>query len=508
MDKRKIFKITLLVFIAIVIAAFPSCSKQKTGKATEMRYGFTTEPATLDPLSPANTADGRSILFNVFEGLVKPDTDGRLLPCIAESWTIDETATVYDFTLRQGVRFHDGSTVSSADVKFSLDIAAAAGFDGLSMIKEVASPQENHVRVTLVSPDPEFLPYMTIGIVKAENPNREKNIIGTGPFFIESYTVQQNLVLKKFDDYWQRSLPEPKDIPRLEKVTIVFYANSDALTLALRGGSIDGASITGSMASQLDHRFFDIINSYSASVQLMALNNAAPHLGDERVRKAINYGVDIHEIINIAFFGVGVPSGSPIIPGLSYFYVPSLDYPYEPDTARQLLAEAGYGQGNKPSLEITVPSNYTMHVDTAQVIASQLEKIGITTTIKLVDWATWLSDVYRGRKYQATIISLDSAVVSPRSFLTRYHTGSGSNFINYSNAYFDRVYDACLTETDETKRLRLYMEAQHIISASAASVFLQDILYFRAFRGGAFSGSLNYPLYVIDFSTIYGIDKH
>ncbi|MDR0495932.1 MAG: ABC transporter substrate-binding protein, partial [Treponema sp.] len=151
-------------------------------------------------------------------------------------------------------------------------------------------------------------------------------------------------------------------------------------------------------------------------------------------------------------------------------------------------------------------SNYTMHVDTAQVIAEQLAKIGINVSIKLVDWAAWLSDVYFGRNYQATIISLDGVNVSPKSFLYRYHSGNGSNFINYANAGFDRVYGEVLAEIDEGRRIALYKEAQKIISADAASVYIQDIMGFKVFRAGVYGGVLNYPLYVIDFASMYGKD--
>jgi len=508
MKERKIFRAALLAFLAVAVSF--SCTRQNDSgeTATELRYGFTTEPASLDPLSPRGTADSRSILFNVFEGLVKPDTSGRMQPCIAESWTVEQDDRVYNFTLRDGVRFHDGSIVNSADVKFSLDTAAAAGFEGFNRIEEITITGVNQLRVTLNAADPDFLPYLTIGIVKAENPDREKNVIGTGPFFIESYTVQQNLVLKKFNDYWKRSLTPPVDIPRLEKVTIVFLANSDALMTALRGGSIDGADITGSMVAQIGSGNFDTFVGYSASVQLLALNNNTAPLDDVRVRRALNYGIDIQEIIDIAFFGMGTPSGSPIIPGLSAYYEDSLTYPYNPDTARALLADAGFNEMRKLSLEITVPSNYVMHVDTAQVIVSQLGRIGVDASIKLVDWPTWLSDVYRGRNYMATIISVDSAVVSPRNFLSRYHSGAGSNFFNYRSGEFDTIYNSILTEMDEAKRIQLYKEAQRVITQDAANVFIQDILYPKAFRGGAFGGVLSYPLYVTDFSSIYGIQKN
>jgi peptide/nickel transport system substrate-binding protein len=149
-----------------------------------------------------------------------------------------------------------------------------------------------------------------------------------------------------------------------------------------------------------------------------------------------------------------------------------------------------------------------MHVDTAQVIAGQLERIGVEVSIKLVDWPTWYSDVYQGRNFMATIISLDSAVVSARNFLARYNSAASGNFFNYKSAEFDAIYNAILTEMDEAKRIQLYKQAQRVIARDAANVYIQDILYYRAFRSGAYSGVLNYPLYITDFASIYGIDKN
>jgi peptide/nickel transport system substrate-binding protein len=494
MNKRII---TFFALAAVFIVVFTSCTQERDDG---FRWGYTTEPDTFDPLNPSNTADGRSILFNVFEGLVKPDTDGTLLPCIAESWTVEQDGLIYTFTIREGLQFHDNSKVTPADIKFSLDTAITKGFIGLDNIKEVVIQNGKQVQVILKSVDPDFLPYLTVGIVKSGNTDREKNIIGTGPFIVESYTPKRKLILKKFYNYRQRGLPF------LEKITVLFFANYDTLMVALRGGSIDGTFITGAMAAQLDHRQFDIISNRSAAVQLLALNNAFPPLDDIRVRQAINYGVDVRGIIDSAFFSSGEPSGSPIIPGLSVYYEKSLSYSHNPDLARSLLSQAGYNNTNKLSLEITAPSNYTMHVDTAQVIVNQLENIGINAKIKLVDWPAWLSEVYAKRNYQATIISLDSPSVSPRSFLTRYRTGSGDNFINFSNVEFDNAYDATLTENDNEKRIGFYKEAQRIIAENAASVFIQDIHYFITLRKGAYGGALDYPLYVIDFASIYEVE--
>ena len=487
---------------ALVLAALlsVSCARQDTGPAVpELRFGLATEPVTLDPLNPANTADGRSILFNVFEGLVKPDSYGNLVGAIAESFKIDDESLTYVFTLRPGVMFHNGQALAPSDVVFSLNTAISAGFTGLNRIANVEAAGSGEIRITLNEPDPEFLPFLTIGIVPENNPDRERNPIGTGPFMIEGYTPQQSLVLARNPNYWLEG------IPRLERVTLVFSPDSDALLRGLLGGNIEGANITGAQLAQLNERDFNIFPFPSNMVQLMALNNTQPPLDDLRVRQAINYAIDISGIIDIAFFGQGEPSGSPVIPGLRNVYNETLRDPFPRDIekSRQLMAEAGFPDGFP--LEITVASPFTMHVDTAQVIVNQLRVAGINATIRLVDWATWLSEVNRERRFQATIISLDSATVSPRGFLARYHSLSGSNFMNFRDAEFDRIFNEALTERDDQRRIWLYREAQRIISENAAAVFIQDILGFRAFTAGRFGGVVNYPLFLIDFASMYRV---
>jgi peptide/nickel transport system substrate-binding protein len=491
--------------IEALFAGGGSAQEQRREKSPagggELRFGITSELATLDPLSPSNTADGRSILFNVYEGLVKPDTGGSLVPAVAESFGAEQSGLVYNFTIREGVRFHDGSLVTPGDVEFTLNTAIEKKFSGFTVIDKVEVRGERNLRITLKSPDPEFLPYLTIGIVPKANADREKNPIGTGPFKIESYAPQQSLALVKNPAYWQ------KDLPKLDKVTVVFSADSDSLLTGLIGGNIDAASVTGSVLEQLDPGRFTVVEGYSNMVQLFALNNSVKPLDDIRVRKALSYAVDVGEIIEMAFYGRGESSGSPLIPGLKNYYESSLRTPYPKDTekAKALLKEAGYGGGFP--LEITVPSNYTMHVDTAQVLVNQLAEIGVKASIRLTDWSSWLSEVYRGRKFEATIISFDGSSVplSPRSFLSRYVSSAGGNFIGFNSADYDRVYSAILEESDNAKRTALYKEAQRIVSENAASVYIQDIMSFKVFAPG-FAGAVNYPVSVVDFATIYRAD--
>jgi peptide/nickel transport system substrate-binding protein len=402
----------------------------------------------------------------------------------------------YTFTLREGLRFHDGSALTISDVEFTLNEAKRLGALGFSQIQKIERAGDRKIQVVLNNPDSDFLPYLTVGIVPKNNSDREKNPIGSGPFTIANYLPQQQLTLVKNPYYWQQ------DLPKLDRVTVLFAADNNALYSGLEGGNLNGAMVSGDVAVKLDKTRFDVVSSYSNSVQLLALNNNVKPLDDVRVRQALNYAIDVQGIIDTAFYGLGEPSGSPLIPGLSLYYNEALRDPYPVDLAkaRALLAEAGYGNGF--NLEIKVASNYTMHVDTAQVIVNQLARIGVRVSIRLVDWAAWLSEVYMGRNYEATIISLDAPTVSPQGFLSRYVSTSPSNFLNYNNAHYDRIYNGILRETTEAERIRLYKEAQRIISDDAAGVYIQDIFAFKVFSGG-FRGIVNYPLYVFDFSTIY-----
>lgn len=468
------------------------------GSKNEFTYGLQTQPSHLDPYV-STSADTREILFNVFEGLVKPDKDGNLKLAIAESYSASADALAYTFKLRKGVKFQNGKTVTAEDIKYSLD--KAAGLSGgkilmadLKNIKLVEIANDSTVKIHLKKPDYDFLPYLTVAITPKGYTQQDTHPVGTGPYSFVSYTPQQSLILKKNPYYWQKGLPH------IDKITFKLEANSNALLTDMQGGSIDGASIANDIASQLTNDF-NVIPSNSNSVQMLALNNKQKPFDSKEVRQAVSYAVDPDAIIKTVNYGKGVRCGTPVIPGLKKYCDTSLDHAYDHNAAKakELLAKAGYPNGF--SMTITVPSNYTVHVNTAQVIVNELKEVGIKAQIKQVDFATWLSKCYENREYQSTIISVDGAALTPRSFLNRYVSTNSKNFVNYSSSAFDDIYKKAEEEKDSTKRIELYKQAQQQISKDAASVYIEDISNLNALHKG-FSGYTPYPLYVFDASTI------
>jgi peptide/nickel transport system substrate-binding protein len=488
-------------------ATTPAANDDKPAATTgpleggELRIGSTAEIDSLDPYIAVGGDTKGQVIWNIFEGLVRPDTTGELQPAVAKDYSIEEDGKVYILHLREGVKFHNGNDVTPADVRYSFDQAlnSAAGLEGFDNVDKVEVSDAGEIKITLKENNTEFLASLTNAIIPADYKDQATAPIGTGAFKFVSYTPQQELVLEKNENYWQAGLPH------LDKVTIVYEVDTNAELLSLQSGNIDGAGIATTTAEVLNLDDFNVVERNSNAVQLFGLNHAYEPLKDVRVRQAISYAVDRDQIITDAFSGYGTKVGTPIIPGLGAYFNASLTNAYNLDIAKakQLLADAGYADGF--DLEITVPSNYIVHVDTAQVIVNQLAQVGIKATIKQVGWPTWLSETYVGRNYQATIISVGGASLSPKNELARYRSTADDNFFNFNSAEFDKVYAQAAAEVDPAKKKDLYNQAQQIISDEAVSVYIQDISGLTAFNKN-FEGLVGYPVYgVIDFAQLYRV---
>lgn len=462
---------------------------------TVLEFGITTDPDHLDPFL-ATSADSRVILFNIFEGLLKPGADGNVYPAIAESYTVSDDLKTYTFSLKKDVFFHNGNKVKVDDVKYSLDKAMEYKLTGMEGIESVEVIDDKTISINLINPDSEFYYNATTAIVPKDYEENNSHPIGTGPYKFESYSPQQELVLVRNEVYWNQ------DLPKNDKVVFKIKADLNTVLLDLQAGSLNAGSLDTTLASQLDTDVFDIEYANTNAVQIFCLNNNVEPLNNILVRQAISYAVSADEIMQLAHNGHATRAASPVIPALGAAYNSSLEENYMKniEKAKQLLNEAGYADGF--NLTITVPSSYKQHVDTAQVIVNQLREIGITANVEQIDWTSWLSDVYKNRNYQTTVVSVDGVTLSPRSYLFRYETSSSYNFINYSNPEYDKLYNSSLTEIDENKRIKIYHQLQSILSEDAASVFICDISSPKVFRKGI-KGFEPYPIYIFDASTIY-----
>lgn len=458
--------------------------------------------ASLDPHVSSSSAGTREVLFNVFEGLVKPDSDGNLIPAIAEKYVVNDQADEYTFTLREGVKFHNGNEVTVGDVVYSL--SRAAGLDtGTPLVSDVAgissveATDDKTIVVRLSAPDTEFLAHVTTAIVP-EGIDLNREVVGTGPYKLASRTIQESIVFEKFQDYWG----EPA---YLDKITFKLIDSAETLVMSLKSGAIDMAShLIANQVSELDN--LNIIEDSSYAVQALYLNNAVKPFDDVRVRQAMCHAIDKQAILDLAFDGHGSLLGSSMYPAFKKYFLDELTnyYEYSPEKAKELLKEAGYENGFE--FTITVSSAHQQHVDTAQVIVQQLEAVGINAKINQVEWTTWLEDTYRGRNFEGTIVSFDAHGVAASDLLARFQSDNGKNMINFNSADYDAKYAEAISSTDDAVQTEAFKECERILTREAANVYIQDVSSFIALNK-QFSGYKSYPLYVCDYASIYKIGE-
>lgn len=468
--------------------------------------GITQDLDSLDPYK-AVAAGTEEVLFNIYEGLVKPDKDGNLVPAVASDWQITEGGKKYIFTMRENVKFHNGAPVTVQDIEYS--IKRGAGLldktdssvivsSALSNIKEVNVPDDKTIELVLKEADTELLGYLTNAIVPKDYDQLDKAPMGTGPFQFVSYKPLESLVMKKNPKYYNHE-------PYLDQVTFKIVANTDSASMELQSGAIDiFPYLTEDQANQLKDKF-TVAEGNMNLIQGLFLNNKKAPFDNIKVRQAMNYAVDKQAILDMVAGGKGSIIGTNMFPAFRKYYLDSLKdmYPYNPEKAKELLKEAGLENGF--TFTITVPSNYQYHVDTAQVLVEQLKAVGIQTQIKQVEWATWLSEVYTDRNYEATIIGLD-AMLSPRDAMDRYDSTASNNFVNYSNEEYDKVLADAIATTEDEKKVADYQRLQTLLAEDAASVYIQDPALLVAVNK-KLGGYTFYPVYVQDMSKVYYIKE-
>ncbi|MCR4587964.1 MAG: ABC transporter substrate-binding protein [Lachnospiraceae bacterium] len=500
--KKKSLALLLSVVLTTVAVALGGCAGDKQEESSQITIGIPQDiEDSLDPMK-ATAAGTKEILFNIYEGLVKPDSDGNLNPAVASEYTITEEGKVYTFTIRDGIKFHDGSEVTADDVVYSLNrYADEQSGDALasafSNIQSITAPDRKTVTITLNEPNADFLSYLTASVIPASNADPDTVAIGTGPYKYVSRSPQENIILESFDEYWDKD-----NAPQIKNITLKVIANADTIVTELNGGSIDMfCRLSSTQVSQLSDNF-DVYTGTMNLVQALYLNNAVEPFNDVRVRQALCYAIDQQGILDMAFDGQGSIIGSAMYPTFGKYYMPELEnaYPTDVEKAKALLAEAGYPDGF--TFSITVPSNYQPHVDTAQVLAEQLKAVGVTANINLVEWASWLSDVYSGRQYEATVIGVDASMLSAGALLDRYRSDASGNFMNFNSASYDVALDAAESSIVDEEKTASFKECEQIISDEAASVYIQDMVNLVALNN-KYDGYVFYPLYVQDFAKLH-----
>ena len=459
--------------------------------------GMQLEPPNLDPTGGAAAAIDEVLYANLFEGLTRFGPDGEILPALAKSWTISDDGLVYTFSLREGAKFHDGTDFNADDVKFSLDRARAedstnaqkALFADIASV-DVVDPAT--VKVTLSKQNGSFLFNLAWGdavIVAPESADgNAAKPVGTGPFMFAQWVKGDRVELDRNPDYWGEAV-------KLDHVTFKFISDPTAAFAAMMTGDLDAfpafPAPENLIQFEADPRFSVIIGS-SEGETILAMNNKKPPLDNITVRKAIAHAIDRKAIIDGALFGYGTPIGTHFAPHNPAYVDLTTQSAYDPEQSKALLAEAGV-KDLTLSLKLPPPS-YARRG--GEIIAAQLREVGINVDITNVEWAQWLSDVFKAKNFDLTIVShtepMDIGIYARDDY-----------YFQYGDPAFKAIMADLDKATDPDKRTELMQAAQKKIADDYVNAYL-----FQLPRTGVANAKLkglwpNSPTQANDMTGVY-----
>lgn len=468
----------LVVFILFVMMA-PAACRTRNSNAFVIALGDNIR--TIDPIgSPSVDAASERVRTLIFNTLVKKDEKFDYVGELASDIKRSDDGMSYTFTLRDGVKFHDGRVFSSADVKYTLDLLlssnfakSASFFEGTgdekkSYIKSVEAPDQRTVIVTLTTPWVGLLSNLVaIPILPKDSYESQKtHPLGTGPFkFVNYDNTQQVCDVEAFPEYW--------DGPsKLQNVRVRVIADMNAMQAELQAGRVDIAPMPTSLSPDAVKRLEEDpnlrVHTFSGSnVVLLTLNTTSPPLDNVKVRQAIAYAIDRESMIQSLLRGYGKIAHS-IIPEESWAYSPGQTYSYDPAMAKRLLSEAGV-RINRPVVYKLSGSSIAGR-QYAGVIQNYLKEVGIPVEIQTPESNTLFDELRRGNfqiAYSQWVGGNQDPIFYKDLFATSEiptQTRSSRNRSRYSNPELDALLEKAVNTFNRDEAIGYYRDIQNIVS--------------------------------------------
>lgn len=467
--KKKVLLLLILIIVLISCHGVLSNKQEKISSTPKYKKDFIiaqkSDVKTLDPQRSIDTVSNH-VIDAMFEPLVKLDIDGNIQPALATSWErLDECTMLLH--LREGVKFHNGDTLSPEDVKYSLEKAAVSPQTSylLNMIKEVEIVDSNSVKIITSYPFGALLKHLASTAASIVNKKAAtlageeffKNPVGTGAFTFESWIAGDRITLNSFKDYWGEK-------PKVEKVIFRSIPEVSNRMIALETEEIDASFDIGIMDREalINHKDLALIEVESSAQLYLSFDQTNPLFKDIRVRQAISYAIDNKTLAEAVFRGSASPANSPLPSAVAGHK--DIDY-YEQniELAKKLLAEAGYPNGFPLKLWVNDEST---RVDMCVIIQGQLKEIGIDVDIEVFEWGTFLTKTLEHNKPLYLFSWSGSTGDADGILYPMFHSSQrdvSANRSNYFSPKVDSLLDMARTSIDEEKRLSLYKEAQEEI---------------------------------------------
>jgi len=419
-------------------------------------------------LDPAFISADSEVAFcnAVYDYLVDATPDGGIAPRLAQSWKMSDDGKQYTFNLAKGVKFHDGSPLTAADVKWtfdrlrSKDVGSPAA-DLFTNVTDIKVVDDTTITFTLNQTQPDFLFNIADNhalILKSGATDLDKSFNGTGPFKLDKFSPEDRAVFVANEHYWMPGMP------KLAGMEHVYFQDSNAAIEALRGGSVDVVlrMPNARFIALKDDPNLTTFNAPTSGHDVLRMRVDQKPGSDPKVIKAIKMATDREQINQTVQLGLGaVGRDAPISPSFKDYYDPNTPLPaYDPAGAKKLLADAGYPNGLE--IDLHVP-NTGGRPDFATVIKDQWAKAGITVNIKLEDESTYYGD--DGWLKVPVGITGWGARPTPQQYLDfSLKTGGKWNETRISDPELDKQIDIAGTSTDKDARVKAYKEIQRILA--------------------------------------------
>lgn len=501
MTSLRPFALGLTLVAATVAGAVLAQDAPPPQHGGEVVVAITADPPGWDPSASTSQEIPRVVYHNVYEGLVRFDRDGSIVAALAEEWETSEDGLTWTFQVREDVSFHDGSPLELSDIvtKFERAMDEESGHthpEYYDAIESVSADEEAHaVTFELSRPSSSLLfnlarPDSIIYPADAVETQRSQPI-GTGPFRFAEYREGSEVRLEAFEDYYI------DDVPYLDAVTFRIISDPNTRFAALQAGDIDliGTALPPEQYVQaVEHPELKGTEGTLTTEITLALNNAREPFDDQRVRQAITHAIDKEAIVEGAMFGLGTVIGTHMSPAEPYYVDLTDTYPYDPERARELLAEAGYEDGFSIAFEL--PEPYNIERRSGQVIARQLEEVGIDVELSVVEWGTWIQRIFLGGDYDMTIIGHSE----PRD-INVY--ANPDYYYHYDNPRIQELLDEAEAARDDEAQVEAYQEIARIIAEDAVNVWVFSPPYLVAARQDVHGFWTDQPTPAIDMTEVY-----
>lgn len=465
---RRVLSGLLAGCLMVVLAACtPSGQTTPPAELHTLSVGATLEPPSMDPFHNTAASIPQVLLYNVYETLLKVDSEGKLRPLLAQAWEVSPDRRIYTFHLNPAARFASGEPVDAAAVKANIDRMKSDPKltetlrAQLEVVDTVEAPDTSHVVISLKRPSQLWLYEMSSTLGMIVDPGFTGDLAaataGSGPYTLKRHNHGQSVVLARSDTYWGTP-------GRFDEVTFRYYSDPNAMNASMLSGDLDVISnlqAPDALPQFADTARFTTISGTTNGEVVLGLNNTTEALAKKEVRQALTMAIDRKALRDTVWNGQGTLIGSMVVPTDPWYEDLSNLTPYNPERAKELLAEAGYADGLTLRLRVPV---IPYAVKSAQFVSSQLRDVGVTATIEELEFTRWIPEVLTNGDYDLTIVGHVEARDIAKFANPNYYW-------HYDNAEFRRLFSAA-DQAGEAEVVPLMKQAARYLATDAAAIWL------------------------------------